>query len=271
MLTVTSGKGGVGKSNVALNLAIALSQAGKSVLLMDVNWGVGNIELLSGLNSQWNLSHVLSGARRLEEVLIPGPEGVTILPGAGSLGETSENADRVAEVLNQITSFQKQFQFAIVDFGTGMHRVLKQFVTTADRVLMVTSAEPPSLAEAYASIKTLSAGEHPKWEILINQAASARQAEGIFQRLHHTTRAFVQTELAWGGWIPQDAHVASAVSVRKPFLVEHPHCPASQAIRQTARGLLAESQKFRETAPHFLDFRSSSKTAIESLAHATIP
>jgi flagellar biosynthesis protein FlhG len=144
-------------------------------------------------------------------------------------------------------------------------------VTTADRVIMVTSAEPPSLAEAYASIKSLSAGEHPKWEVLINQAASARQAESIFQRLHHTTRAFVQTELGWGGWIPQDARVPSAVAIRKPFLVEHPHCPASQGIRQTARGLLSESRKFREPAPHFLDFRSSSKTAIESLAHATIP
>ena len=237
-VAITSGKGGVGKSNVALNLAIALAQAEKSVLVMDLNGGVGNIELLCGLNSPWNLSHVIAGAMSLEEILVAGPEGVKILPAAGSLGDSLPESPGLEAAFQQLANFQRRFQFTILDLGTGMQRLLSRFVTALDSAIVVTTAEPTSLAEAYAWIKTFPSAGPRTWEVLINQAASATQAETIFQRLSHTTRAFLQRELAFAGWIPHDHHVAKAVLERTPFLVEHPYCPASQSIRQLTRQLL---------------------------------
>lgn len=237
-VAVTSGKGGVGKSNVALNLAIALAEAGKSVLLLDVNFGVGSLELLCGLNSPWNLSHVLSGGMSIEEILVEGPAGVMILPGAGSLGEGNHDPSSLEVVFQQLANLKRQFQFTILDLGTGLHRLLERLVAPADLAIMLTTTEPPSLAEAYVAIKSLSSLQAIAWEILINQADSATEAESIFQRLSHTTRAFLQRELALAGWIPSDPHVPKAVRSRSPFLIDSPHTAASQSIKQLTRNLL---------------------------------
>ncbi len=237
-VTLTSGKGGVGKSNLALNLAIALARSEQSVLLIDANWGVGHIDLLSGLNGYWNLSHVVTGTRRLEEVVLEGPAGVRILPGAGCLAEPAENVEAVKEIFEQLDRLKAEFDFVIVDLGTGIHRVLRQFVTTADRVLIVTTPEPPSIADAYAIIKSLSPADEPKWEVLINGAESSSQADQIYQRLKQTTRLFLRKELEWAGSVPRDSHVAASVAVRKPFLLEHPHSSAALAVKQLARRLV---------------------------------
>ncbi len=234
-VTVASGKGGVGKTNIALNLAIALAQHEVPVLLLDVNWGVGTIELLCGRSSGWNLSHVLRGARRLDEILVPGPAGVTIVPGAGSLAEHPQDSSAARAVSDLLLMLEKQFPFVIVDLGTGLDRGLRRFVADSDRLLVVTTPEPPSIAEAYALIKSHSSTAPPECEVLINQAPSRAAAEGIFQRLDQTTRAFLQKELIWAGWVPQDSHVASAVALRRPFVLETPDSPASEAVRQTAR------------------------------------
>ncbi len=258
VLTVTSGKGGVGKSNVALNLAISLAQAKQSVLLMDVNWGIGNSELLCGLNSQWNVSHVLEGAKRLEEILIEGPNGMTMLPGAGSLAERRENPEAVEIFFQQLAELKRRFRFVIVDLGTGIHRELGWFLANSDRVQIVTSAEPTSLAEAYATIKSLANGNSGDWEILVNQAASANQAENVYQRLQQTTRVFLKRELAWGGWVPQDSHVANAVAIRRPYVLEFPHCPATAAIKQMARRLINQTQEPKNQSSDFQETRSYS-------------
>lgn len=237
-VAITSGKGGVGKSNVALNLAIALAEAGKSVLLMDVNFGMGNIELLCGLNSPWNLSHVISGEMSLEEILVEGPEGVMLLPGAGCLGDTHHESSSLEDVFQVLANLKRRFPFTILDLGTGLYRLLDRLATPAASAVMVTTTEPPSLAEAYASIKSFSSATPLSWEVLINQAGSATEAEVIFERLSHTTRAFLQKELAFAGWIPVDPHVPQAVRTRSPFLIEHPHSAAAQGIRHLTRRLL---------------------------------
>jgi flagellar biosynthesis protein FlhG len=214
MVIITGGKGGVGKSNVALNLSIALAQSQRSVLLMDVNLGIGSLELLAGLNSPWNLSHVIHGGMSLEQILIDGPAGIKILPGAGSLGEENHEPKVRDEVCKQLADLNRRFQFTILDLGTGLHWLLDRLAMPADHAIMVTTAEPPSLAEAYASIKSVSKSQIPHWDVLVNQAASAMEADHIFQRLSHTTRAFLQTDLGFAGWIPTDPNVPKAVKSR---------------------------------------------------------
>lgn len=243
---VTSGKGGVGKTNIALNLAIALAQLEARTCLIDGNLGLGNIDLLCGLNGYWNLTHVISGARNVNEIVLAGPEGVDVLPGASGLAAlTSCPASVQADVIHQLAEFEKERDFVVIDTGAGTHPGVCDFLEACDIVLVVTTTEPTSVADAYALIKNLSGRNIPRLEIVINQTDSASQAHLVSQRIQETAKTFLQFEIAPGGYIPKDPQVAAAVVRRRPFLLDSPHCPASAAIQQLA----ARLKRVYETHP----------------------
>jgi flagellar biosynthesis protein FlhG len=246
-IAVTSGKGGVGKSSLALNLAIALAQFKSRTALLDANLGLGNLDLLCGLNGYWNLSHVVTGARNLSEIVLDGPAGIQVIPGASGLAEMAdwpENAQ--ADVGHQLAAFEQTQDFLVIDTAAGIHRSVRQFLEACDLVLVVATPEPTAIADAYATIKSLSGCSIPKLEILVNQSHSAEQATLISDRIRETARTFLRLEVAAGGWVPQDPAVAGAVSRRRPFLIEKPDCPASQAVGQLAQRLV---QFFKSQPP----------------------
>jgi flagellar biosynthesis protein FlhG len=236
-VAVTSGKGGVGKSNIALNLAIALRQMGQSVCLLDANLGLGNIDLLCGLNGYWNLSHVVSGARTLADIVLPGPAGVNVVPGASGLlelADCSQTSQR--ELLMQLEDLERRHDYLILDTGTGIHRTVRQFVAAAETVLVITTPEPTAIADAYATLKAQTAGRDcGQPYLLVNQADSPDQAREIIARVQQTARTFLHVTVSSAGFIPRDPAVPTAVAQRKPFLIHDPRCPASRAIEQLAR------------------------------------
>lgn len=234
-IAVSSGKGGVGKSHLALNLAVALAELGQSVCLLDANLGLGSLDLLCGLNGYWNLAHVMTGARQLRDILLEGPGGVRLVPGASGMTEIADCPPAVVrQLLEQFDELEAGCDFLIVDTGSGIHRLVRQFAAASDEVLVVTTPEPTAIADAYATVKSLSMAPDLAWNVVVNQVLSLEQGERIFERLNHTASAFLQTPLRWAGAVPWDEVVPDAVVHRRPFLIDHPDCPASQAIRWMA-------------------------------------
>ncbi|MGQ0634104.1 MAG: MinD/ParA family protein [Planctomycetaceae bacterium] len=239
-VAVTSGKGGVGKSNVALNLAIALARAGHSVCALDANLGLGNIDLLCGLNGYWNLSHVVSGARSISEVMLEGPAGIHVVPGASGLFDLADcSATTQREIIRQLSDLEESHDYLVVDTSTGIHRAVRRFVAAADMPLIVTTPEPTAIADAYATIKALSAsGGVATPHVLVNQAESTEQAREIIARIQQTAQTFLQVSVAAAGSVPRDPAVAQAVLRRQPLQSWQPATPAGRAFEQLARRVI---------------------------------
>ena len=246
VVTFTSGKGGVGKSNLALNVAVALSQLGSRVCVLDANPGLSNIDLLCGLNCYWNLSHVLTGAKSLSEVILKGPEGINVLPGASDLVELTDAGDRLSnELREQIETLESAYDFLIFDTGTGLQRSSRMLAAASDVSFIVTTPEPPAIADAYAMLKAWHAEFSTCPELIVNRAESDQQAQQILGRIAQTIELFLRTTAPPGCWVAEDDGIRRAVIARKPFLSLTPDSAASRGVRLIAKRLFAGSRPSR--------------------------
>jgi len=206
-IAVVSGKGGVGKSVIALNLAVSFAQQGQTVCLLDANLGLGNLDLMCGLNGYWNLSHVMTGARSLNDVILRGPAGIDLIPGASGITELADcPTDAQHQLLEQLTGLERRHDVLIIDTGSGIHRLVRQFALAADQLVVVTTPEPTSITDAYATLKTLCAAGM-SLGVVVNQVDSGELAIKIGERIKQTSRMFLQTEVESLGCIPRDPAV----------------------------------------------------------------
>ena len=236
VIAVTSGKGGVGKSSIALNLAIAFSRFGDRVCLIDGNPGLSNIDVLCGINGYWNLSHVASGTRGIKDVVMAGPEGISIVSGAGCLAERrDEDRDARLDVIRQTSQLEEEHDYLVIDNGCGTSPAVKRFVGAADVALVVTTPEPTSIADAYATIKGVSVSPPRNLMVLVNQSESTGQATAIIDRMRRTANLFLHTEIENAGHVPHDRQLIQSVSRRVPLMIDSPRSPSAEAIEQLAR------------------------------------
>ena len=238
-LAIASGKGGVGKSNLAANLAVALGARGARVLLLDADFAQANLDLLLGLHPRFDLQHVVSGEKTLEEIVVPGPKGVKLVPAASGSPELAELDDYTREcLLRNIGLLDDEFDLVLIDTATGVSRHVTSFCRSADDVLVLCTPEMPAFSDAYGLVKLLHAqGLARAPHLLVNQAGSPEEAEETAHRIRLVARRFLHLELDYWGAVPFDPAVPRAVRLQEPVVTAFPNSPAAAAYRALAERL----------------------------------
>jgi flagellar biosynthesis protein FlhG len=239
MLVIASGKGGVGKSNLAANLAVALGERGARVLLVDADLAQANLDLLLGLHPRFDLSHVLSGDRTPEEIVVPGPTGVRLVPAASGVPELADLDDYRREcLLRGLGELEGGADLVLVDTASGVSRQVTELCLAANDVVIVTTPEMPAFSDAYALIKLLQQRgfTHPL-HLLVSMVTSAEEGEETAHRIRLVARRFLRLELDSWGFIPFDPTVTRAVRRQEPVITAFPQSPAARAYRALAERL----------------------------------
>ena len=236
VVAVTSGKGGVGKTNVSVNLAISLSSLGKEVMLMDADLGLGNVDVLLGLHPTQNLSHVVDGLCSLEDIMTPGPQGVQIMPAASGLRRMMNLGPAGhAGLIRAFADLGRPLDVLIVDTAAGASDNVVNFTTAAQEIVMVVCDEPASITDAYALIKLLHRdhGCH-RFRILANMARSASEGRELFAKLLKVSDRFLSVALNYMGAIPFDDFVHKAVKRQRAVVDIYPRSKAALAFKKLA-------------------------------------
>jgi flagellar biosynthesis protein FlhG len=240
VIAVSSGKGGVGKSNVVANLAVALAKTGKRVLVLDADLGLGNLDVLLGLVPQHTIEHVLSGAHTLGEILLEGPAGIQVLPASSGVPHlTALTESQQLLIQEQLEQLSAEMDVLLIDTGAGISPNVTFFASSAHESIVVVSPEPTSLTDAYALIKVLARQyrEH-RFKVLVNQAKSPREATDVFRKLDMAADRFLHVAVDYVGYIPHDDYVPMAVRQQKAVSELFPDAPASQAFTKLAKQII---------------------------------
>lgn len=236
VIAVTGGKGGVGKTNVTLNLAMAMAQMGKKVLVLDADLGLANCDVMLGLRVERNLSHVLSGEAELDDILVTGPFGIKIVPAtSGTQSMTELSPAEHAGLIRAFSELKTQFDILLVDTAAGISDMVLSFSRASQDVLVVVCDEPSSITDAYALMKILSR-EHAvqKFKIVANMVRSLKEGQELFAKLSRVTDRFLDVTLELVATIPFDENVRKAARKQKAFIDAFPKTPASLAVKTLA-------------------------------------
>ena len=236
VLAVTSGKGGVGKTNASINLAIALAAKGKTVSVLDADLGLANVEVLLGLNSLYNLQHVITGERSMVDVLTQAPGGINVVPGSSGIARLADMGPKAREnVLGGLEELQQSSDFIIIDTMAGIGQNAVAFAAAADEILLVTTPEPSSIVDAYAMIKTVyQVRDDAVFRLIVNMALNEAQARAVATKMSQVAQQFLGRKISYLGYIPRDPHVAQAVMQSVPFSLRYPSCSATKSIQTLA-------------------------------------
>ncbi len=245
IIAIASGKGGVGKSNITLNLGLALKKKGVKVLLIDADMGTANLDILLGLTPVYNLGHILQGKCTLKEALLTGPSDLKILPGTSGVQDFIDiKLEEVGRLLNVAAELEDDYDIILIDIGAGVNRTVINYLGGADEALIVLTPEPTSVMDAYSLIKIMSINKIKKRiGLVVNQVESKQEANELSERMASVIKKYLAGEVDIMGLIPFDINIRRSVSKQKAFLKNYPESKASRAIYQLADRVL----KNRET------------------------
>jgi flagellar biosynthesis protein FlhG len=237
VIAVTSGKGGVGKTNVVANLGYALTTMNKRVLVLDADIGLANLDVLLGFSPKYNLQHVLNGEKTIAEVIVTGPGGMKILPASSGIQELSElTREQKLCLLSELDSLYDETDILLIDTSAGISSNVMYFNVAAQEILVVVSPEPTSITDAYALMKVLFLKySENHFRLLVNSAKSAEEAREVFNHVSLVGQKFLNLSIDYWGYILRDEHVVKAVRQQKALVTLYPQAAASRCFYDLAK------------------------------------
>jgi len=232
ILAIASGKGGVGKTNIAANLGICLAACGKKVVLFDADMALGNLDVIMNFTSMYNISHVLNGQRSIEEVIHVGPEGLEVICGASGVEDLADLSEfQRRRLLSELTRLQEQNDAIIIDTAAGISKSVVAFCLASDHTLVVTTPEAAAITDAYAVIKVLAGNSFGgRISLIVNMAESIVTGKKIYQQIASVARRFLGVKVDCAGVIVWDERLRRSVRIRKPVVLAYPRSNASSSI-----------------------------------------
>jgi flagellar biosynthesis protein FlhG len=253
-IAITSGKGGVGKTNLVAGLAIAMRRLGRKVLVFDADLGLSNIDVLLHLAPRYNIQHLLSGEKGLEEIIIEGPLGIKILPASSGIQElTFLDEFQRLKIMESFEIYNGEVDVLLIDTSAGISENVAFFCTSSEEIVVITSPEPTAITDAYALIKVLFTRYQEKdFKIVVNSVKDPEEGFEIFKRLSIASERFLHISLSYLGSIPYDEAVRKAVMAQRSFVDLYPNSPASRSILEMAERLLEEDGRVKGGLQFFL-------------------
>lgn len=244
VITVTSGKGGVGKSNTAINLAVQLQKLGQRVVILDADFGLANIEIMFGAIPRHNLSDLIYQGMQMKDIITQGPMDIGFISGgSGIAGMANLNRDSLDYIVMKLRELDEMADIVIVDTGAGISDAVLEFLVASGEVLLVTTPEPTSITDSYSLIKALA--RHPKYssetttvKVVANRVRGEQEAEMLFHKLETVVDKYLKIPIEYLGMVPQDEQLARAVMQQMPVSIENPGAKSAMAYEQLAAKLM---------------------------------
>ena len=240
VITVTSGKGGVGKSTLTVNLAIQLSRLGKKVIILDADFGLANIEVMLGIRPDYNLADLMFRGKELKEIIIPGPENIGFISGGSGIQELSRlTREQVVYLVQKLYELDELADIILVDTGAGISDSVLEFVSASNEVLLVATPEPTSITDAYALLKTLNrrsgfSKEDTVLRMVANRIKGSEEGEALYNKLGIVVEKFLNLKVEYMGGIPDDPNCGKAIMQQSPITLSEPRSASVKAIASIA-------------------------------------
>lgn len=235
VFSFTSGKGGVGKTNLIVNLGIELSSRGKKVLLIDTDMGLANVDIVLGIAPKYNLRHLFNGEKTLAEIAVKGPAGLTILPASSGVQELTKLSDEESYGFLNAVEEMGDYDYILLDTGAGISDNVLYFNAAAQDVFIVLTPEPTSLTDGYAIMKVLNQrNKINRFKIVVNMVENSREAMQVFQRIAKVLDHFLNVSVEYAGFVFRDKVMNQSVVKQKPFVLLYPDSAISACIRDIA-------------------------------------
>ncbi len=268
VFSITSGKGGVGKTSLVINLAVSFAKAGRKVLIIDADLGLANVDILLGLAPRDNIHTLLSGEKTIDEVLAEGPNGIRILPASSGIYElTHLSSEQRIALLSHLDGLEDRFDTVLIDTGAGISSNVMYFNAAAQEILVVVTPENTSLADAYALIKVLTQNFGEKhFHVVLNMVQNEFEAMNTFKKLERAAARFLSISLSYAGFVVRDEAVRRSANEQKALVAAHPSAAAARSIRFVAEGLLSSAPRVAiKGTPQFFWKRLLTEERVESL------
>ena len=240
VITVTSGKGGVGKSTLTVNLAIQLSRLGKKVIILDADFGLANIEVMLGIRPDYNLADLMFRGKELKEIIISGPENIGFISGGSGIQELSRlTREQVVYLVQKLYELDELADIILVDTGAGISDSVLEFVSASNEVLLVATPEPTSITDAYALLKTLNrrsgfSKEDTVLRMVANRIKGSEEGEALYNKLGIVVEKFLNLKVEYMGGIPDDPNCGKAIMQQSPITLSEPRSASVKAIASIA-------------------------------------